>query len=114
MDQFGVLLKEIDDLLTAERFREELLQFLDACNLPSQIARDPTAWQAFLRIYICSVEDTPLEIKPLPVKHVQSVTIQKGEEDPSRLYWAVKTFDHPGSIFFPFRFSLKSMPGPVQ
>lgn len=104
MDQFATLMKEIEDLLTAERFRQELQHFLGVHGLPTRLTNDSSVWQTFLRIYISSVQDTPLEIKPLPVKHVQSVTIQKDEESPSRLNWAVKTFDNPNPILFPFHF----------
>ena len=104
MNGFGNALKDISDLLTADRFRQELQAFLDANNLPSETAARPEKWKRFMENYLESITDVALEIKPLPVKYVQSVSISQDTEMANgKLYWKVKLLDNPNPILMPFR-----------
>jgi adenosine deaminase len=47
--------KYINDLLTAERFRNELQLFLESHGLPSKLTTEPELWQIFINKYLSSV-----------------------------------------------------------
>jgi hypothetical protein len=115
MDAFNASIeKHINDLLTAERFRNELQRFLSFHGLPYRLTSEQSSWQDFVDKYLSSVADSPLEIKPLPVKYVQSVTITNIMETEGKLSWAVKLFDFPNPIYFPFHFLAEGRPEPLQ
>jgi hypothetical protein len=80
--KFGLSAKqsaEIFRTLTLGKFKEELLDFLDALGIESSIQRSPAGWLRFLKAYAAITEDCPFVLSSnsiVSLRYIDNIQVE--------------------------------------